>query len=84
MKRWRILLFLLLVAISCVLLYKRTVLPWPYPVRTFEFSVYGWGTPAVPCIKNEKGEMVCVWWDGHYIYSSNTVTGVETKERRRK
>lgn len=85
MKRWKILLYLLLVVISCVLLYKRTVLPWPYAVRTFEeVPIDDWYAPVVACHANEKGEMVFESYGFEYHYTSNSVTGVVTIERWRK
>lgn len=84
MKRWKLFLFLLAVAILAIAVHLRMASNWPYPVRTFEFSADGWYAPAVACVKNEKGEMMCKWQEGNYIYTSNTVTGVVTIERWRK
>lgn len=90
-KHWKLFLFfLVLVAIAFIVGYRRVVyvcpVPFsPYPSHTFEWNDNeGWYAPAVSCQKNEKGEMVCVWYDSYYRYTSNTVTGVETKERRQK
>lgn len=41
----------------------------------------GWFAPAVALMENEKGEMLECWSDGFYYHCSNTVTGVETKEK---
>lgn len=92
MKCWKLILILLAVAILAVAVYRRTVSIHPsgvrpYPSHTFDEWVGdddGWYAPATSCQKNEKGEMVCVWYDSYYRYTSNTVTGVETKERRQK
>lgn len=84
MKRCKLILFLLVAAISAIVVYRRAVSTCPLPKRptpSHTFDSDGWYAPAVACKKNEKGEMVCVWRDGLYVYSSNTVTGVETKER---
>ena len=84
-KRWKLILFLLAVALLAIAVHLRMASTWPYPVRTFEeIPLDGWYAPATACVKNEKGEMVCVWYDSLYRYTSNTVTGVETKERKRK
>ena len=84
MKRWKLILILLAVAILAIAVHLRMVSTWPYPVRTFEFSSEGWYAPAVALRENEKGEMLECWTDGFYYYCSNTVTGVLTKERLRK
>lgn len=89
-KHWKLFLFLLFAAILAIVVYCRTVSihpssARPYPSHTFDWvDDGGWYAPATSCQKNEKGEMVCVWYDSYYRYTSNTVTGVETKERRRK
>lgn len=84
MKRWKLILFLLAVAILAIAAHLRMVSTWPYPVRTFEYSSEGWYAPAVALRENEKGEMLECWTDGFYYYCSNTVTGVLIKERLRK
>lgn len=75
--------FLVLVSIGIVL--KMFCKPTGAPfLREVEFVDDGkWYAPATSCQKNEKGEMVLVWHDSCYRYTSNTVTGVETKERKR-
>ena len=84
MKYWKLILFLLVVALLAIAVHLRMVSTWPYPVRTFEFSSEGWYAPAVAIRENEKGEMLECWTDGFYYYCSNTVTGVLTKESLRK
>lgn len=84
MKRCKLILFLLVASISAIAVYRRAVSTCPPPMRPSQphtFDSDGWYAPAVALRENEKGEMVEIWWDAHYIYSSNTVTGVETKER---
>lgn len=84
MKRWKLFLFLLVVAILAIAVHLRMASNWPYPVRTFEVSSEGWYAPGVHCFPNASGEMMCSWQEGYYIYTSNTVTGVVTIERCRK
>lgn len=38
MKRWKLILFLLVVAILAIAIHLRMASNWPYPVWTFEFS----------------------------------------------
>lgn len=85
MKRWKLILFLLVAAVIAIVVYRRTVSTWPFPARTFEvIDNEGWYAPAVYCFPNANGEMMCSWRESSYIYTSNTVTGVETKERMKK
>lgn len=85
MKRWKLILFLLAVAILAIAVYLRMASNWPYPVRTFEeIPLDGWYAPVFACHANEKGEMVYVVYNSKYSYASNAVTGVVTIERWRK
>lgn len=84
-KRWKLILFLLVAAIIAIVVYRRTVSTCPLPARPFPshtFDEDGWSYQGVHCFPNADGEMMCRWREGYYIHTSNTVTGVETKERR--
>jgi hypothetical protein len=77
--------FLVLVAIGIVVKMFCKPTGAPFADRKVEFVSDGmWYAPATSCQKNEKGEMVLVWHDSYYRYTSNTVTGVETKESKQK
>lgn len=80
MKYWKLVLFLLVAAILAIAVHLCMGSPWPYAVRTFEYSNEGWYAQGVHCFPNANGEMMCRWREGYYIYTSNTVTGAWSKE----
>jgi hypothetical protein len=85
MKYWKLILFLLVVALLAIAVHLRMVSNWPYPVRTFEeIPIDGWYAPVYACHANEKGEMVYVAYVSKYCCTSNAVTGVVTIERWQK
>ena len=80
MKYWKLVLFLLVAAILAIAVHLCMGSPWPYAVRTFEYSNEGWYGQGVHCFPNNNGEMMCMWREGYYIYTSNTVTGAWSKK----
>lgn len=85
MKRWKLFLFLLVVAILAIAVHLHMASNWPYPVRTFEeIPLDGRYTPVCACYANEKCEIVFVAYGSKYCTISNAVTGVVTIERCRK
>ena len=82
MKHWKLILFLLVVALLAIAVHLRMASNWPYPVRTFdEIPIDGWYAPAIAYHANEKGEMVYESYGAEYRCTSNAVTGVVTIER---